>query len=336
VTQPALFVLDVGHGNAAVLVDTDGVVVFDAGPGTALLEFLRQEGIRHVDTVLISHADRDHISGVVSLLESRTVTIGRVRLNSDLLKSTDLWQDLLALLDEAHTAGRLDFDVALTTRNTGEFDCGAVHIEILAPSLRLAGMGAGGIDSCGRRLRTNSISAVFRLKHVGVPMVLLGGDLDDIGLDDLLEHGLEARSPILVYPHHGGRSGTTDAAQFATRLCAIVQPTTLIFSIGRGVHATPNPSVVASVRRFSPALRIVCTELSEHCAARALVVDPDHLTKHFAQGRIARRCCAGTIVVRFRDRDVDILPEQRLHSEFIEKSAPTALCTPVAASRLVR
>ena len=34
---PRLFILDVGHGNSAVLVDTEGIVVIDAGPRTALL-----------------------------------------------------------------------------------------------------------------------------------------------------------------------------------------------------------------------------------------------------------------------------------------------------------
>ncbi len=41
----SLSILDEGHGNSAVLVDTDGVVVIDVGPGSALMEFLRQEGI---------------------------------------------------------------------------------------------------------------------------------------------------------------------------------------------------------------------------------------------------------------------------------------------------
>ncbi|MFH2201677.1 MAG: MBL fold metallo-hydrolase, partial [Elusimicrobiota bacterium] len=49
-----------GHGNCAVIVDSGGVVVIDAGPGSGLLEFLTREGITHINTVIISHADTDH------------------------------------------------------------------------------------------------------------------------------------------------------------------------------------------------------------------------------------------------------------------------------------
>ena len=90
-----LSILDVGHGNAAVLMDTDGIVVIDCCPDTTLLEFLREERIGHIDVVLISHADKDHIRGLITLVASEACSIGRVRLNSDALKDTDLWRSLV-------------------------------------------------------------------------------------------------------------------------------------------------------------------------------------------------------------------------------------------------
>ncbi len=59
--RPSLTVLDVGHGNATVLIDTAGVVVIDAGKGGIILDFLKRLGIRQVDILLISHADDDHV-----------------------------------------------------------------------------------------------------------------------------------------------------------------------------------------------------------------------------------------------------------------------------------
>ncbi len=56
----SISILDVGHGNGAVLVDDNGVVVIDAGPGSALLEFLRHEGIDRINVLLISHADKGY------------------------------------------------------------------------------------------------------------------------------------------------------------------------------------------------------------------------------------------------------------------------------------
>lgn len=49
--RETLAVLDVGHGNSAVLFSGDDVAVFDTGTGSGLLEFLRQQGVDHVKTV---------------------------------------------------------------------------------------------------------------------------------------------------------------------------------------------------------------------------------------------------------------------------------------------
>ena len=215
--------------------------------------------------MLISHADEDHISGLISLIESETVAIGRVRLNSDLAKPTRIWADLLALLDLCHREKRLDFDVALTVRNTDEFNQGEVRIEMLAPSLRLAGMGPGGVDSQGRRLRTNTLSAVVRLSRNEQPSVLLTGDLDEIGFEDMLHHEPNPFAPLLIYPHHGAHAFATDESVFARRLCQTVRPRAIVFSIGRGKHGTPIPEVVAAIRAALPDIRVACTQLSAHC-----------------------------------------------------------------------
>src|SRR5437016_3755628 len=121
--------------------DTEGVVVIDAGPGSALLEFLKQEGIERVDVILISHADKDHIAGLLAIIASEEFEIGRVRLNSDADKTSDLWDDLVYILTRAHTAKQLDFSPALTVADTGLFNQGMVNIEILAPDQYIAARG---------------------------------------------------------------------------------------------------------------------------------------------------------------------------------------------------
>ncbi|SRR6266566_2439412 len=78
---PELIVLDVGHGNCAILRDTEAVTVIDCPPGTILLDTLEQLEISTVDHVLISHADIDHIGGLPTLLEN--VTVRNVYINPD-------------------------------------------------------------------------------------------------------------------------------------------------------------------------------------------------------------------------------------------------------------
>lgn len=322
---PYVAILDVGHGNSTVLVDSQGVVVIDAGRRSALLAFLRQQGITRIDVVLVSHADEDHIGGLVALLASGEITIGRVRLNTDSAKDSMVWNDLLYELDRAQRLGGLDFQPALTTDMGGQYDQGEVRVEIVGPSAYLAARGPGSTDTAGNRLTTNSISAVVRLVFRARPVVLLCGDLDEIGLHELVRIGADLRAPSLVFPHHGGRSGQGSAASFVEQLIRLVAPSCIVFSIGRGRHGTPRPEVVAAALQHGRAVRIICTQLSEHCAAVVPKTSPTHLTGAFAQGSEKGKCCGGTLLIQLADVD-SLSPTAEPHLAFIATAAPTALC----------
>jgi competence protein ComEC len=324
-TEPTVSILDVGHGNCAVLID-DKVVVIDAGPGTTLLDFLEKEGIKEVGVVLISHADEDHIKGLVSLLESQTIALQVIRINSDALKASPTWNDLTFLLDEANKAGKLRFDVGLTTNQTGDFDTAEIKVQILAPSPGLAAKGPGSHDHKGRKLTSNSSSAVVRLLRDGRPLLLLPGDIDEIGLANLMESNADISAEIAVFPHHGGGPASTDLSAFATAFCTASKATKLIFSIGRGKYDTPRPEIVAAVRSVIPKIRILCTQLSEHCASQLPGTDPAHLSDKVSKGRESRKCCAGTISLTLAGKEPSILPVLEGHGGFIASSAPTALC----------
>ncbi len=319
-----LAILDVGHGNCFVLQDTHGVTVIDAGPGSHLLEYLNQEGIRRIETILVSHADLDHIGGLIALLDPQIIEVGKICLNPDAVKRTKVWEGLRRILD------RSDIPVkgSLTRsqpEDTGELDQGLVQVEILGPSLYLALGGSGGLDRQGRKINPNSISAVIRLSIGQEPIALLPGDLDEIGLDDLLESHDDIQAPLLIYPHHGGRSRRADPAVFAQRLCERVRPRTVVFSIGRGRFGTPRPEVVDAIRQFDAKIWIVCTQLSGRCAVKIQAFEARHLNPEFARGRELRTCCAGTLVLHL-DAPQTLLPAREEHLNFIRRAAPLALC----------
>jgi len=325
-TNPVqLYVLDVGHGNCAVLVDTRGVVVIDTGRGDGLRQFLNQHSIHAVSLVLLSHADIDHIGGLVHLVASREIQIDRVVVNSDALKDTEAWEDLRYELASSQDMGELSFEIGLSRRDTDEYDQGEVHIEIIGPTGYLAGAGPGGRDRLGRPITSNSVSALIRLSRKGRAIALFTGDLDEIGLDDLVSRGIDMKAPVLVFPHHGGGVGGGDNTAFGTSIARAVSPTRVIFSIGRGAYGTPRPEIVAAVRNASPTVWVACTQLSEHCARMLSSRDPKHLGQEFAQGRERRKCCAGTITIRIDDSDA-VSPSREHHLAFIRNNAPTALC----------
>ncbi len=320
-----LVILDIGHGNCAVFTDSKGVVIIDAGPRSGLFEYLSEQQITKIDLVLISHADDDHIAGLIALLASNQVQIDCVRLNSDGKKNSKVWDELAYELSlQSHTK-KLDFQPALTINDTGRFDRNEIKIEIVAPTSYLATKSVGSTDRKGRRIDTNSISAVIRLSQNGTPIALFPGDLDEVGLDNLIEHQGNVSAPILVFPHHGGKAGqNTNMVEFTRKACEVFEPETVIFSIGRGKHKTPQPEVVKTIRQCIPNVKIICTQLSEHCATSLPKINPTHLVNVFSGGCEKHKCCAGTIII---DLDSNVLfPLYSTHQSFIRENAPTALC----------
>ena len=77
-------VLDVGQGTAAVVESGDRALLYDTGGGdpagsntarTVVLPYLHSRSIRELDTLVISHPDLDHSSGVADILG--TMRVGR-------------------------------------------------------------------------------------------------------------------------------------------------------------------------------------------------------------------------------------------------------------------
>lgn len=326
VADSRAIVLDVGHGNSAVIRHGSVLVAVDAGGSGFFLDFLQDLGLPRVDHLLISHSDDDHLGGLIGVLSSAEVSLGRVYLNPDAEKRTARWEQVRQELDKA--TGRGQLERVTTGISTDEPDIelgeGAV-LEILGPSVYLASGGVGSEDRQGRRVTANSLSIVVRLVINGVPRMLLTGDLDEVGLDELEAQNRDLRANVLVFPHHGGRS-RKDSGAFARRLCEHVQPEVVVFSIGRGKHNTPRPEVVRTVRESIPTVRIMCTQLSKHCAATAPKRGVfGHLAGFPARGREKGQCCSGSIIVPF-DSEKSVLPERDQHQDFIETAAPSALC----------
>ena len=172
---PSLTILDVGHGNAAVLIDTKGVVVVDAGKGGTLLDFLKNQGIKKVNILLISHADEDHVGNAPTLLLDPDIIVERVFYNSDLGKDTRAWKAFGMALRQARRLRGTTPEPQLTTALTGRLEQGEARIEVLFPPPELATTGAGADSFEGTPLTNNS-------ERPEVPEVRRGGH--DLGGDD--------------------------------------------------------------------------------------------------------------------------------------------------------
>lgn len=317
-----LAILDVGHGNCAVVRNDERALIVDTGPGVGLLEYLSAQGISRVDEVLISHTDADHLRGLQRLLDENQFRLDRIRINTDAAQQSVLWKSLAYSLNDREREGGCRINAALVEGETLAFgdDC---SVRILAPRSALAMTGPGSTDDRGRRITSNTISAVV-VVEVHNMRVMLAGDLDEVGLEHLLESDQDLKSDLLVFPHHGGnvRANATVSQNrsFAEQLVEAVKPTQVVFSFGRSQARNPRPEIVEAIRAKDPC-KIMCTQMSVQCSAEH-AFDGDHLSSAFASGRSRQHCCAGTIVIS----EHAMRPSLEEHAAFVERSASTALC----------
>lgn len=225
-----LDVLDVGQGLAVVARTRNHAMLYDAGPSYGdsdsgkriIVPYLRGEGIRALDLMIISHADSDHSGGALSVLQA--VPAG----------------ELLASLGQNHPV-RQQVAVNRNCLAGIAWVWDGVHFEVLHP--RRPGYLA-------QRHNTNESSCVLKIttRHGSV---LLPADIGRSTESDLLRQvpGL-LPATVLIVPHHGSKSSSSQA--FVRQ----VNPAYAIFTAGyRNPFGHPRAEVVNRYRVQGSTLR---------------------------------------------------------------------------------
>lgn len=321
---PRVVILDVGHGNSAVLHDERGLVVIDAGLRGTLEEYLQSCGSANVVALLISHSDADHLGGASNVLLNENIRVAAVYLNPDSRQGSAAFGAFRRAFADSKKRNGTVLHSQLTTTTATQISAGRAVLRVMAPGPSLSAVGNGGVDPNGRKIRTNTMSAVVRIETDDRKVALFAGDIDRLALEHFLAENEEVEAEALVYPHHGGLPGG-DPGYFAKTLVSAVDPDLVIFSTGRSnKNVNPNPAVVAAVRAATPNAHIACTQLSIQCAA-VLPSSAPHLTALSSEGAGSRKCCAGTLELSCLQTK-QILPQKDAHLAFVQANAPTALC----------
>ena len=207
--------LDVGQGDAVVVEDSDTTIVIDTGhSGVEVSGYLRHEGIREVDALVISHAGRDHSGGFWRLLDD--FKIGEVWHNG-LLR---FYPPLRGVAERGLKAGSV-------------LEKGDLRVTVLHPS-------SGYYSLKGDE--ENNQSLVFLL-GVGPLTTLFTGDIESDAEEAILRLPVDIRSRVLKVAHHG--SLTSSREEFIKT----VAPEIAVISAGRGnPYGHPNPLVLQRLR----------------------------------------------------------------------------------------
>ena len=106
-TGLSVTMLDVGQGDSIFLKAPDGTTCLYDGGSTSvskvgsyrILPFLKSEGVRELDYILISHMDKDHISGIQELLED-SHSAGGIRIGHAVLPALQRKDDAYLEMEE--------------------------------------------------------------------------------------------------------------------------------------------------------------------------------------------------------------------------------------------
>jgi competence protein ComEC len=322
-----LIVLDVGHGNCAIIRHGTEAIIVDAPGRPIVARTLDQLGITSIHALLISHADSDHLSGAIPILLNGSRPVKHVYVNPD-NRESDAWRQFRVAAREAREKGTA-IHSSLNIEDPGEVFLENTKLTVLHPSPEMCLATNGGLHIDGSRNDSNSMSAVVLVEHDGQKVCLLAADSGSHSLEAMIKEKIDIKAPMLVFPHHGGNvHGTTDNKEFAKRLVELVQPRIVIFSVGRGSHGTPRPEIVAAVREALSGASpyIACTQISKNCID--VVPIKKRILSKMSEGFKRNNCCAGTVSWPLEKNGFDVLANElnKHHSDFVINEIPAALC----------
>lgn len=194
-------VLDVGQGLSVVIKTAAHSMVYDTGrkyneendAGSQLiLPYLRSQGIKHLDAMVISHDDSDHSGGAASLLAQ--MPIGWVASSYTMPNSENFMAKQSTSKQFKCYAGQ-------------HWVWDAVKFEVLYPQLP---------SYQDANIKDNNRSCVIKVTS-RFGSLLLTGDIEAQAEQILLDNQADKlKSDVMIAPHHGSKTSSTDALLQAT------------------------------------------------------------------------------------------------------------------------
>ncbi|MBL91120.1 MAG: hypothetical protein CMH56_04810 [Myxococcales bacterium] len=204
-------VVPVGHGDASFLHFTNGQIMLIDGGGRplrpdnpaprALTNYINRYHISHIDVVVVSHPDPDHLLGLLEIMQN--ISVG------------ELWHSGFTL---DHPLMRRLYHLAhkknILVRTGAQLDAlhhiGTTQIEILHPFAH------PGEVSIYPEFGVNDNSLVLKITHNRQTM-LWTGDVEFFGEHALLKNPNALKAHVVKVPHHGSNTSSSPDFVQATR-----------------------------------------------------------------------------------------------------------------------
>ena len=219
-------VLDVGQGLGVVVQTATHTLLYDAGPkfneqsdagGRIVVPFLQSEGVKKLDGFMVSHNDNDHSGGMASVL---------AQMPPDWIASSlpdELALDTAAKRMKCYAGQRWAWD--------------GVNFEVLQPKLKSYEYVT---------VKDNNLSCVLKVTSTAGSLLLAGDIEKEIELTLVTQKAEQLRSDVLIAPHHGSKTSSSE------EFVEAVAPRIVVFTSGYlNRFKNPTPRVVARYQAVS-------------------------------------------------------------------------------------
>lgn len=229
---------DVGQGDAIFVVLPDGrQILIDGGGNDKVLEKLNAVmpfWDRSIDMVIATHADADHITGLVPVLEHYDVDAVIWNGIEAGTKIFEVWNKAIADEQTDVIVGKCCMRFTLSD---------VAFFEILYPTIST---GTVPVDMRGSQ---NDSSLVIRFVY-GDDSFLFTGDIERQGEYEILRQNLRVESDVLKVAHHGSKTSSSEL--FVEK----VNPKVAVISAGRSnSYGHPHEAILQRFRKYDIEVR---------------------------------------------------------------------------------
>lgn len=216
-----IYYLNVGQGDASVVLCDGKAMLIDGGnknQSNLIYSFLKSHDINHLDYIIASHPDADHVGGLPGALNYATVGKAFCTVTQH---DTDAFGDFVKYLAKQN--------VQITVPDAGDkYSLGSAHFTVLYPQ-----------KGC---FKSSNTSLVIRIEY-GDTSFLFTGDAETDDEKLLLESGCPLKSTVLKVAHHGSNSSTS----YHFLYC--VDPEYAVISVGKSnSYGHPSEEVLSRLR----------------------------------------------------------------------------------------
>jgi len=233
--------LSVGQGDAIMIKTSENrQILIDGGPDSTILKKLSKEMPfydRTLDLVILTHPEKDHLSGLLEVLKRYRV---KNILWTGIKRALPEWQEWENLIKKEGAVIEIAKTGEKVIIEAGSSD---IYIDVLSPMENLEGQ---------EYKDSNSTSIVFKLVFGNISFLFTGdiGEAEEEKLviqDNFCQNSCEfasLKSDVLKVSHHGSKNSSSE--EFLKK----VMPKTAIIEVGNNNYGHPTQEVLARLEKF--------------------------------------------------------------------------------------